>query len=349
MKDRVLFVTMAPHHLSAHRRLEDAVSDKFSVETYATDADKVKESIPSRLLSGRYVGVFLAILTTRAKVVWVWGHDVSFVGSLATALRPGLRLIWDISDVNPRLLGGGLGSAVLRFMERVLVRRANLLFLTSPTFYDRYYAPLIARTRVRIVENLHSHAQRAEVPAPPSKGPLRIVMAGIFRSPEVLRLIDECARLLGPQVVFDLYGYPGRGFPAELMEVLAANPQVRLMGAYDGSQFNEIYREAHLVWGFVDPTENDNEKWLLTNRIYDAMTQRRPILTNSGTASGDYVTAHRLGLAMPLSVDIVVAAIRPLLDPAGEPYHKLLAQMPDPSTGYMNGQYARAIEELLGE
>ena len=349
MRPDVLFVTLAPQHLSARRRLEDAQSETFTVGTYATDADKVKESIPSRLLSGRYFGVFLAVLTTRAKVAWVWGHDAGFVGSLAAAFRPKLRLIWDISDVNPRLLGNGPGARVLRFAERLLVRRADRLFLTSPTFYDRYYAKLIARTRVKIVENKHSSGQKSEVTVPPASGPLRIVMAGIFRSPEVLRLIDECARRIGDRVVFDLYGYAGRAIPPELMATLAGNPQVRLMGEYDGNQLADIYRDAHLVWGFVDPTENDNEKWLLTNRIYDGITQHRPILTNAGTASGEYVVGHRLGLAMPMGADAVVGALWPLVDPSGESYQALLAQMPDPATGYMRGDYARAIGELLDE
>lgn len=349
MKRDVLFVTLAPQHLSARRRLDDAASDRFTVETYATSADKVKESIVSRILSGRYVGVFLAVLTTRAKVAWVWGHDAGFVGSLAAAFRPGLRLIWDISDINPRLLGKGPGAMALRLAERLLVQRADRLFLTSPTFYDRYYAPMIARKRVKIVENKHSSGQRSEVTAPPAGGPLRIVMAGIFRSPEVLRLIDQCANRLGDRVVFELFGYAGRNIPPELMQALADNPQVRLMGEYDGSQIHSIYRQAHLVWGFVDPAENDNEKWLLTNRIYDAVTQRRPILTNAGTASGEYVAAHRIGLAMPMAVDAVVGALWPLLDPAGESYRALVTQMPDPATGYMRGDYAKAIEELLDE
>lgn len=349
MKRGVLFVSLAPQHMSAKRRLEDAQSTRFAIETYATDADKVKETIASRLVSGRYVGVFLAILTTRAKVAWVWGHDAGFVGSLAAALRPGLRLIWDISDVNPRLLGRGAGSALLRLAERLLVRRADRLFLTSPTFYDRYYATLVALDRVRIIENKHVMESQTEVDEPPTSGPLRIVMAGIFRSPEVLRLIDECSRRLGERAVFELYGYAGRGIAPQLMDTLANNPQVWLRGPYDGSQLRDIYRNAHLVWGFVDPDENDNEKWLLTNRIYDAITQQRPILTNIGTASGEYAAAQRVGLALPMTADAVVAAIEPLLEPAGNSYQALRAQMPDPATGYMRGYYAQAIEELLDE
>jgi len=349
VKHHVLFITLAPQHLSARRRLEDAQSERFTVEVYATDADKVTESMASRLLSGRYLGVLLAVLTTRARVVWVWGHDVGFVGAVAAALRPKLKLVWDISDVNPRLLGSGPGPAILRMAERLLVRRANRLFLTSPTFYDRYYTRLVGRDRVRIVENRRSRGLRAAASTPPAEGPLRIVMAGIFRSPRVLRLIDECARRLGERVAFDLYGYAKRGIAPEQMASLERNPQVRLMGSFDGNQLPLIHREAHLVWGFVDPEENDNEKWLLTNRIYDAITQRRPILTTAGTASGDYAVDHRLGLALPMTTDAVVAALEPLLDPAGACYRALLAQMPDPATGYMDGEYARAIEELLDE
>jgi hypothetical protein len=76
---------------------------------------------------------------------------------------------------------------------------------------------------------------------------------------------------------------------------------------------------------------------------------RRPVITNADTASGDYAIANRLGLAVPMEADVIVAALTPYLDPGASAYRELAASMPDPETGYMSGEYARIIEELLDE
>lgn len=344
-----MFITFAPGHFSASRRVDDALSGRFVVEPLAVHGDKVAEAIGQRVFSGRYLGLFFAILRTRAKAVWVWGHDAGFVASLAALLRPDVRLIWDISDVNQHLLDSGVKGRALRLVERVLIRRAQRLFLTSSQFYDSYYARFVDRSRVRVVENRRSPRQQTVVRPAPATGPLRIVFAGIFRSPEVLRAIGEVARRLDG-VEFHLHGYPNRSVPEGLVDEIAAErPNVHLHGRYDAANIGVLYRPAHFVWGFVDPAENDNEKWLLSNRLYDAIVTRRPVITNSGTASGDYTLAHRLGIAVPMEADAIVKALAPYLDPGGAAYRALAAGMPEPATGYMSGEYARAIAEVLDE
>lgn len=346
--DRVMFVTFAPGHFSATRRIEDAMSERFVVEPLVVRGDKVAETIGQRLLSGRYLRLFTAILGTRARAVWVWGHDAGFVASLAALLRPDVRLIWDISDVNQHLLSPGLKGRLLRALERVLILRAQRLLLTSSQFYDRYYARFVDRSRVRVVENRRSPRQQTVARAAPQAGPLRIVFAGIFRSPEVLRTIGEVARRMDG-VEFRLHGYPNRIIPEGLVEQLASLPNVHLHGRYDATNIGALYEQAHFVWGFVDPDENDNERWLLSNRLYDAIVTQRPVLTNSGTASGDYALAHQLGLVVPMEAGAIAAALAPYLDPGGTAYRGLAGAMPEPATGYMSGEYARVIAEVLDE
>lgn len=346
--DRVMFVTFAPGHFSASRRIDDAASIRFALDPFVVAGDKVADPIFRRIASGRYLGLFLAILRTRARAVWVWGHDAGFVASLAAAFRPDLRLIWDISDVNRHLLDPGIKGRVLRVMERLLIRRAQRLFLTSSHFYDRHYARFVERSRVRVVENRRSPRQRTVARTAPVAGPLRIVFAGIFRSPEVLRTIGDVARRL-EQVEFHLHGYPNRSVPEGLVEQLGELPNVHLHGRYDATDIGALYGPGHLVWAFVDPDENDNEKWLLSNRLYDAIVTRRPVITNSGTASGDYALANNLGLAVTMDAGAIVVALTPYLDPSGAAYRALADRMPDPATGYMSGEYARAIAEVLDE
>ena len=346
----VLFVTFAPRHFSARRRQEAAVSEMFRLVQYGAAADKVLEPITQRLLSGKYLKLFLNIAASRSAVIWVWGHDAGFVAALALLLRPETKLIWDISDVNRHLLGPGVKARVLRAMERMLARRADRVFLTSPWFFDQHFARFLPRNKVRIIENRRSASQAGQAVIPPHGLPLRIVFAGIFRSPAVLLCIKECAKRLGEQVVFEIYGYPDRNLDEGVLAALCeAGPNVRLHGRFDGASVHDIYRSAHLIWGFVDDTENANESWLLSNRIYDGIVTGRPVLTTAGTASGAYVARHRLGLALPLAPDAIVPALLALMQSGGDGYGALRAQMPAPATGYLDRDYGRAIEELLNE
>ncbi len=349
-RNGIMFVTFAPKHFSASRRKDDASSDRFRLDQFEVDGDKVAESIRTRVVSGRYVKLFTSIVRTRCKVVWVWGHDAAFVASIAAVLRPDLKLVWDISDVNQHLLGHGVKNRMLRVAERLLVKRANRLLLTSHRFYQEYYSAFVAQSRVRVVENRRSLRQRCDVVPPPAQGPLKIVFAGIFRSPEVLHSIGETAASLRGRVEFYLHGYANRSIPEDLPVRLAAeHDNVHLCGPYDAADIGTLYSPAHFVWGFVDPSENDNEKWLLSNRLYDAIVTGRPVITNANTASGDYVMASRLGIAVPMEGEAIAAALTPYLDPSASPYRDLLGAMPDPATGYMSGEYARVLEELLDD
>jgi hypothetical protein len=320
------------------------------LEPFAVAGDKVSDPILRRVFSGRYVRLFLAILRTRSRVVWVWGHDAAFVASIAAVVRPDIRLIWDISDVNRHLLDQGAKGATLRLVERILVRRANRLLLTSPGFYDRHYSRFVDRRKTRVVENRRSPRQRTEPVVAPRTGPLQIVFAGIFRSPKVLEAIGQVAARLTGQVEFHLHGYANRTLRDDLPARLAGeHANVHFHGPYDATDIGAVYRTAHLVWAFTDPAENHNERWLLSNRLYDAIVTRRPVITNDDTASGDYAVAHRLGLAVPMEADAIVRTLEPYLDPGAEAYHALVSAMPDPATGYMSGEYARVIEELIDE
>jgi succinoglycan biosynthesis protein ExoL len=272
------------------------------------------------------------------------------VASVAAWLRPDVRLIWDISDVNRHLLYRGIKGRVLRMVERLLVKRAQRLLLTSAQFYEQHYAGFVDRSRVRIVENRRSPRQMTTATAPAGTGPLRIVFAGIFRSPEVLNSIGAVARQLNGAAEFHLHGYPSRSVPETLPGQLASeHSNVHLHGPYDAANIGVLYGPAHFVWGFVDPSENDNEKWLLSNRLYDAIVTRRPVITNAETASGDYTIAHCLGLAVPMETRAIIDALTPYLDPGDSAYRALVAGMPAPASGYMSGEYARAIEEVLDE
>ena len=350
IKNSVLFISLAPSHSSATRRVLDCQNKDMSIDIYNTDIDKVSKPIFLRIISLDYLAVMYKILTTKSKVVWCWGADTCMIASMCFILFPFSRknLIWDISDINPAFLGDSFGAKILRRFETVLLKRADLIFLTSPWFYDKYYSKKIGRAKVRVIENFLPLPIVQPQNSPPISEKVVIVYSGIIRSISDIKLMLSVANKMPKQVEFHIHGYPDRNISNDFVrEIRYSDSNVIYFERFSANDLPNIYAKAHLTWGFIDQEANENEQWLLTNRIYNAWAYRRPILTNAGTASGAAVETKRLGHACAPDADEICSFLRKLLADEGKMYGALCASMPPVEGAYLNGQYAYEIRTLL--
>ena len=346
-RPKVLLVSFAPKHSSSLNRIADCVGGSFDLEVYDSATDKVTETIGQRLFSMKFPKLLISLMRSDADVLWAWGLDACFLVTLAALMKPSVRLIWDITDLNPRVLARGFGAALLRKAEWTLLKRANLLLLTSEAFYDNYYCGHIDRDRVKIIENLLPGAPGTigEVQA---LAPCIIVFSGIFRSLVVLRVLRHVAELMEGKVVFHLHGYPDRTIPLDTFnEVVGGCSWVHFFGRFKPEELPAIYDRAHLTWAFVDPEANDNERWLLTNRIYNAVAFGRPALANSEVYIGEVVSSRGIGVTCRLDAVEIAAAIRGLVENGGEGYRNLKKLMPLPQSAYLAGHYRELIDRFL--
>lgn len=346
--EKVLMVSLAPSHSSAINRVLDCSNGHFDLKVYKTAVDKVNANIASRLVD--YVKMFIYLLGSDAKLFWAWGLDACFVVTLAALFKPRKVLLWDITDINPALLKPGLKARILRFVERLLVKRANALTLSSSTFYERYYRGKIASDKVAVIENLLiKRSEKIEPPATcPPMPPCVIVYSGIIRTLRVIHLMAAVAKEMPDEVEFHVHGYPDRTIDQQaLANIIAAHPNIFDLGRFKTDELRGIHSKAHLVWAFVDPELSDNEVWLLTNRIYNGVAFGRPVLTNAGTASGDIVEERALGLACVPTAEAIAGLLRSLMAQNGARYDELRVGMPPPSSAYLDGHYACLIERLL--
>ena len=348
MRPKVLMVSFAPKHTSALNRIGDCLGGSFDLDVYDSATDKVNESIASRILSLKFPKLMLTLLRSDASVFWAWGLDACILVTLAALLRPRVRLIWDITDINPRLLADNWNARLLRRFEWTLLRRADLLFLSSEAFYEHYYAGHIDAGRVKVIENLLPGAAAGTLPAPPADLPCVIVYSGIFRSLTVLGVLRQVAEQMQGDVVFHLHGYPDRTIAEPAFQAMVSGSSwVRYLGRYGPDELPELYARAHLSWAFVDPEANDNEKWLLTNRIYNALAFGRPALANSGIHLGAVVEKRGYGATCLLQADKITALIRGLMADGWAAYAELRRKIPPAQGAYLAGHYRKEIEALL--
>ena len=343
----VAFLCMSPKHSSATRRMIDSKGGPFNIVFPDFGIDKVHRSIAQRLIGLDYLPVLKVVLNPRHDVIWAWGHDVCFIASIGMLFTKRRRLIWDISDINLQLLQPTLKSKLLRIIERLLVRRADRLFLTSAGFYDTYYKFIVEERKVNIIENKKNEIPEMATTTPArSAPPWVIVYAGIFRSTAMVKLILAVAKALGHNFRFHLHGCVDRNTdisPLVLPET--AQDNVVYFGSYTSDELPGIYQAGHIVWGFTDAAANLNERILLTNRIYDAMAYCRPIITNEDTFSGVTVLDRTIGVTSKYSVDGIVAALSALAADDGRKYAELVATMPSIEGAYLLGAYRNAVAD----
>jgi len=343
----VLFVSFAPGHSSHVRRMRDAAASECSIEEYATDIDKTRRSLLVRIITLDYLRLFIFLMRSNHSIWWLWGADACFVGSLAKLFRREKRLIWDISDINPHLLVHPYLSPVLRSVECLLLKQADRLLLTSPQFLKKHFAGKIDSAKVVVVENYLTPDMRLDHTAPPpALPPLKIVYAGIFRSKRVLEVIADAAANLVGEAEFSLYGYANKDIDQKILDQLATLPNVHVRGEYKHTDIPGICQSHHVILGLLDPDADDNEQWLLPNRIYHAGTFQRPILTNEGTYTAEVVIERKLGLVCRFSAAGIVEAVQKLSADGGRLYTDLQSAIPGDGRYYLEGHYGRVLDEV---
>ena len=94
--------------------------------------------------------------------------------------------------------------------------------------------------------------------------------------------------------------FSGRGFGVPILEDYAAKHQIRnvaFTGYYDKKDEPEIVKKATfiMIYNSLDP----NPRTAISNRFYNSIMFRRPMLTRLGTIQGDYAKDYGMGVAVP--------------------------------------------------
>jgi len=223
-------------------------------------------------------------------------------------------LVYEILDVQPVFTGTGILSRMLRWVERRLLARVQLLVVSSPAFHRNYYLPVQGyRGPWFLLENkLHRSAlngpQRAG-PTPLRTGrPWRVGYFGLIRGEATLELISRIAPRLQGVAEFIFRGVLTTIDTERFAAAVGRNRNIHYGGEYDNPrELAEIYGAVDFAWALDLENIETNSRWLRPCRFYEAGLFGVPCLTKRDFEIGDLVEQLGVGWSLgdPLEDSIV--------------------------------------------
>jgi hypothetical protein len=263
-------------------------------------------------LAARAASVARAILTLPRWARSLEGAEVVVARNLemlavaAAARRFGARrakLIYECLDIHRLLSGAGLGSRLLRGLERLLLARVDGLLVSSPGFVREHFARLATSLPpVVLVENKvgvnEAVPPRRSDPPPPGP-PWRIGWFGVIRCKRSLDLLAQAARERPGLLEVAIAGRPALGVVGDLSRDLPPGSGVTYLGAFaDEAELARLYRSVHFAW-LIDFYESGaNSDWLLPNRLYRSIYYGAPPIALGGVETGRWLEAHEAGFRL---------------------------------------------------
>ncbi len=261
-----------------------------------------------------------------ADAIYAFGLDMLLLGRVAClGLPKPLKAVYEVADIREVLLGKGLFSCCLRWLERFLLRRTDLIVVTSEAFISGYYREIqrLTTPRYLVIENKLDTGLLAQIPASSdnkSDEIIRIGYFGVIRCRRSLEILQEAAKQGSGRVQVYIRGFPlGVG---DLENEVRNNPYIKYDGPYVApDDLPTLYSQIDVVWACYPYQGNGigNYLWARTNRFYESCCFKRPMLAQKGTEDGRLIEALGLGMCLNLSdikeaVECILSITRTMLN-----------------------------------
>lgn len=231
----------------------------------------------------------------------------------AARLTCGLRarLVYEALDIHRIMVQDTVKGLAMRTVEKALLRRADLLVVSSPAFVDAYFRPIQGlgddvRTPVMLVENkaleLGGHAEPR--PGPAAGPPWRIGWMGAIRCRKSLDILTELAARRPDLVEVRIHGRPAYTEFDDFDAQVAAVPNVAFGGAYSAADLPRLYGDVHFCWAIDFMEEGLNSSWLLPNRLYESARHGCIPVALEGVQTGRYLAEHGFGVRLARPQDL---------------------------------------------
>ena len=209
------------------------------------------------------------------------------------------KIVYEVSDMHelvfdsPHSFMRRMLKQLLINVEKRLCRIIGLLIVTSPGFYDDYYAAFVPPERMMFIPNMprpevfNAYTKKRE-------GTFTIGWIGLVRYKEQMKMMVDAAEKCGVNVLI-----AGSGVDYDEIEQYTHNkPFVEFYGAYKyEKEIASLYEKVDCICAVYDSSIR-NVRVALPNRLYEAVVCGVPIIAAAGTALGKQVEELDVGLTV---------------------------------------------------
>jgi succinoglycan biosynthesis protein ExoL len=272
----------------------------------------------------------------RCQIFYARNIDMLVLAFLAKRLA-GSRaaLAYEVLDVQRIFVGDGIINKSMRWAERWLLARCDVLVVSSPDFMSQYFQP---RQRFSgawyLLENkifALSDGQFAPGPKKHEGPPWVIGWFGTLRCVRSLEILAHIADALGDRVSIHIRGLPSHeDLTVQAIEAACGQRANMLYGGPYASprDLPAIYAKVHFAWCVDYLDAGLNSDWLLPNRLYEGGLMGALAIARNGTATAHMVERRDLGWSFAEPLESTVADFVAHLDAAEyEDKHRALESM----------------------
>lgn len=244
--------------------------------------------------------------TREADFLYCFGTDLAVLGVVVRVFRRRLQLVVEIGDVRPVMVEDGLKGIVLRAVERLALRHAAVIVVTSPAYRDRYLLDPQGATAGKILVAENKVDPRVRELAEPIRGDdvtpgsvLSIGYYGLIRCRKSWSLLARIAQTLPDRFRVDVWGRLILDHSWTDLQVLPPNM------AYHGEfrnpdDLSTMFRRFDLVW-VAHAHGTTNTDWARANRFYEACCFGKPMIGQRGTLDGGEIDRLDMGFCIDLN------------------------------------------------
>lgn len=234
-------------------------------------------------------------------VVVAWSLDTSLLALLASKFfgAKNKKFIYFYSDVHPMCTRKTAVGALARAVECFIARHSDIVAFTSPLFRTAYFGR-ICRLKIEnfvYVENKISpdFAEKSLAGYNPDLRDLsrpRIGYFGILAYKDAYDFMCAVA-----QSGVETY------FRGKLLPSVAENfpPEIENGGAYKNpDDFPAMFAHVNMSYIIHNFAPDTNYQWQMTNRFYDALMMKTPLVVQKGTSCEKFVRDNDIGIVVDI-------------------------------------------------
>lgn len=222
---------------------------------------------------------------------------------------PGQRLVYECLDVHRMMLGKGHGSRLMRWIERRLLARTDLVIVSSPAFARDYFKKRQGRDAgILLVENKAPvEARGRSLATRPSGGETvwRIGWFGMLRCRRTLEQLAALGRSSQGKIEVVIAGIPSDAEFPDFAAQVAGCEGLSYLGPFRQEDLPRLYETVDFVWAMDYFEEGLNSSWLLPNRLYEGLSNRTVPIALRSVETGRWLERHGVGVL----VDDVMAEL----------------------------------------